>query len=973
MDDPSPRARPPSGALSALIARLAEAPASEADQPWSIPLGEGERVGRYEILRELGRGGFGVVYAARDRELGREVAIKTVRPGRALSAEGGAAWLREEAEAIASLSHPGIVAVYDVGQADGAPFVVMELLRGETLEERLARRSPLGRDEGLGIAREVAEALAYAHARGVVHRDLKPANVFLCEDGRAKLLDFGLAHVFGHRARRSGGTPAYLAPERWRGEPEDVRTDLFSLGVLVFELLTGKPPYEATEAYSAALDPGPPPPLAVRGTPKRLAALVASALSKDPKGRPPSATAVVAELAAVQRKLESRRNLGWRIARTVALVAVASAVALVMRPRPPPASGSPVVVAVADVANETGEADLGGLSGMVITSLEQSRHLQVLTRSRMIDVLRQLGRVDAPHIDERLARDIGTRAGANAVLVGSVRRFGDTYSFELRGLDPARDAYLFAITEQGAGKASIPGVIDRLAGRAREALRERSADIERSNVKIEQVVTPNLEAYQHYFVGVDCLERPSRYPGHPQACLDELHRAVAVDPGFALAWLQIALAGWDELIPAAEDRPHAIEQAMHNSDRLAPKERMVVRAWSAHVAGKDDEAVAILRDVVAQYPDDKQALFLAGDISWHRDDLRSVVDLMERVLKLDPTFEFALDHFAYALAVLQRREDLERWVGVWSEMAPTPPVLRALVRGQLGLGDGAAATATARRAVKLGPEAYGLRALAWALSYTGDFAALEGVARESSLGPARYWLAQAERAQGRRAEALRVLAEAERDAPDDGARRDVHLIRAMQLSDDGDPAPVWREAQKVLALDPQKSGPLAVHLARLGDLEHAALLAGHLEPSSPGRELYDAVVEWKQDHRALARARLDALEVRAPLPLGGIAPAFLRAEIAAEEGADAEALEALRRYERLPFQGSWRAWAHPRGLVLMARSLERLGKHREALAELDRFDRLWAHADPGLPLAAEARSIRARLEGTGHPSALPRP
>jgi tetratricopeptide (TPR) repeat protein len=961
--------RPASGALSALIARLARAEATGAEEAWAIPLGPGERVGRYEILRELGRGGFGVIYAAVDHGLGREVAVKTVRPGRALAADGGAAWLRDEAEAVASLSHPGIVSVYDVGEIDGAPYVVMELLRGETLHERLQRGPPLSREEALRIAREVAEALVYAHARGVVHRDLKPENVFLCEDGRTKLLDFGLAHVFGHRARRSGGTPPYLAPERWRNEPEDARTDLFSLGVMLYELLSGKVPYHASDAYSAALDPGPPPPLDAPHVPKRLHALVASALSKAPQGRPASAAAFLAELEAVERRLQARRQRWPRIARSTALVLVAAAAALLLRSRPAPdaAPGAPIVVAVADFANETGDASLDGLSslsGLVITSLEQSRRVQVLTRPRMVDILRRLGHGDAPRIDEDLARKIGMYAGAQAVLVGSVRRFDDTYVLELRGIDPARDAYLFAMTQQGVGKASIPGLIDRISAKAREALREGTTDIRSSIVKIADVVTPNVEAYQHYFVGADCLDRPSRYPDHPRGCLRELHEAVSLDPGFALAWLQIALAGWEELTPAAEDRGHAIAQALRHADRLPPRERIVVRAWAAHLDGKDDEALALFREVVEQYPDDKQALFLAGDLSWHRDDHGAVIPYMARVLELDPTNEFALDHLSYSLAVLGRREDLERWGHDWAQMAPVAPVLRALVRANLGLGDAPTALAAARRGLELGPEGYALPGLGWTLTFTGDYATLEAEleARGGRLSPLRYLLAHAIAAQGRRAEALRVLEAVEREDATDEVRRDVHIVRAMQLAGDGDPAPLRAEVRRLATLDAAKAGVFAAYLARLGDLEHARELASHLEPGSPYLELYLAVVDWKEGRPALARARLDALEVHDPLPRGAIAPSFLRAEVAADEGLDAEAVYALRRYQRLPFQASWRSWAYPRSLVLLASSLERLGKLDDARAELARFDRLWAHADPGLPLSGEARAVRARLE-----------
>ena len=958
---------PAPGALSALLVRLARAPSLGAGRTWASPLRPGEFVGRYEITREIGRGGFGVVYEALDRNLGRAVAVKTLRPGRALAADGGAAWLQDEAEAVASLSHRGIVAVYDVGETNGAPYVVMELLQGETLEHRLERRSPLRCLEALQIARDVATALVYAHARGVVHRDLKPANVFLCEDGTTKLLDFGLAHVFGHAGGpRGGGTPAYLAPERWRGEAEDARSDLFSLGVLLYEMLSGKTPYTASEKHSTVVDPGPPPPLAVEGTPRRLAALVASALAKEPAARPASAGVFLEELVAVQRRLEARPRHRRQIAALLAGV-VAAVILWFVRPAPLlPVATERLAVSVADLSNETGEADLDGLSGLIITALEQSRGLQVLTRSRMGDVLRQLGREDAPRIDEPLAREIGRRAGTRAVLVGSIRKFERTYRLELRGLDPAADKYLFALHEQGVGKESIPGIVDRASARAREQLRDEPEEVRSSTVKVAEAVTPNLEAYQHYFVGVDCMERPSRYPTHPQGCLEEFHKAVAIDPGFALAWFQISSASWDELVPAAEDRDAAMAEALRHADRVPPKELMLMRAWAARLAGKDDDALSIYREVTSAFPDDKHALYVAGDLSWHRSDHATAIPYLESVLRLDPTFEFALDHLSFSLAVLGRRDELAEWVRSWSEMAPTPAVLRALVRGQLGLGDASAAVATARQALEMSPTEYTLRALGWALAFSGDYATLEAElsSRETTLTPVlRYALAHARAAQGRRAEALRMLDAMATNAPDDEMRRDVRMVRAQFFAGDGDAAGVWDEAQALLSVDPRRAGLLAPYLAWLGDPVHARELASHLVPGTSQYQLFAAAVDWREGRPALARANLEALEARDPLPVEAmIAPAFLRAEVAADEGLDAEAVEALRRFQRLPFQPYWRSWAYPRSLFLLARSLDRLGKREEARAELDRLLRLWTHADQDLPLLNDARALKARLD-----------
>jgi serine/threonine protein kinase len=198
------------GALSALLQEMFASDATP-EARWSGALRPGTVIGRFELVREVGRGGFGVVYEAKDRDLGRTVAFKAVLPGdRPDVAEDR---LLREAEAAARLSHPNIVTIHDVGRSEFGPYLILELLHGNTLARRL-QFGPVPFREALRIGLDVARGLAHAHAQGVVHRDLTPGNVFLCDDGQVKLLDLGMAHAFGRR-KLEGGTPAYMAPEQW--------------------------------------------------------------------------------------------------------------------------------------------------------------------------------------------------------------------------------------------------------------------------------------------------------------------------------------------------------------------------------------------------------------------------------------------------------------------------------------------------------------------------------------------------------------------------------------------------------------------------------------------------------------------------------------------------------------------------------------------------------------------------------------
>src|SRR5512138_1853379 len=284
---PDAPAGPTQDALSALLAEIVAASDAAAPAPWERVLAPGAVVaGRFELVRELGRGGFGIVFEALDRELRRRVAFKAIRPGERARDPASAELLRREAMAVAQLQHPNIVTLYDAG-ADAGPYLILELLRGETLARRLGRGRISAR-EAMRVALAVSRALVHAHANGVLHRDLKPSNVFLCADGVVKVLDFGLAHVFGAGGPAGSGTPGYMAPEQRRGGAEDARTDVYAVGVLVAEMVTGARIPEPGGDVAAVL--------AAARIPRPLADLARRCTSADPAGRPSDARALAAAL-----------------------------------------------------------------------------------------------------------------------------------------------------------------------------------------------------------------------------------------------------------------------------------------------------------------------------------------------------------------------------------------------------------------------------------------------------------------------------------------------------------------------------------------------------------------------------------------------------------------------------------------------------------------------------------------------------
>ncbi|HUL58215.1 MAG TPA: protein kinase [Anaeromyxobacteraceae bacterium] len=954
---PAPPALEP-GRLSALLADLARAPEATFDSAWAHVPRAGERIGRFQLLGEIGRGGFGVVFEARDLELQRVVALKLLRPA---VHPGGArnASLEREAEAAAKLRHPNVVTLHDAGRWEGGPYLVYERLEGETLADRLWREERLPLREALRVSREVARALAHAHAAGVVHRDLKPSNVYLETDGGVKLLDLGLAALGGDAGTR-GGTPGAMAPEQWRGQPDDARTDVFAAGVLLYRMLSGGPPFRAPDGADV-LSPQPAPALRARFAPAPVRRAVASALAKNPAARPADGGAWLrmldaAALAARHRRIAVRAALA---------LAAAAAIAAPLLARRAPAPAERIRVALADAVNESGAAELDGLAGLLATSLEQSRRLRVVTRTRMLDLLRSAGRA-ADRLDAPSARDASRRAGADALLVPTARRFGDTFVVDVAAVDLRSDENLFALREEARGLAAVTALVDRLSTRIRETLQEHEAEVRSERIDVARAVTPSLEAYRYYFEGEDCLDRPMA--GVRFDCAEKFERAIIADPDFPLAHYRIAWILGGEAPADARQRAE-IAAALRGIERVPPRERALILAWKAHLDGRDGDAMAEYRRAIELDPDDKRTLFLAGDLLYHAGDYARGVEYFERVAALDPSFGWALDHLVWSLGLLERRGALARHASAWSAAPPRAPVLHALSLARGWLGDGPGAVEAARRelAEEGGPQAE--RDLVQALAFTGDTLAAEALLRSAirrEEAPAqRFALAGTLLLQGRRREAFRELDEIPGIARDQGDLLWYHAKRADYLLGDRDVRLEADEVARLEKLNPSLAATYAFNLAYLGDVRRGDELARGLPPGA-ARDLYAAIAAWRRGDPLRAVERLTPRPGDPPLGLWVLspeAPAFLLAEALSDARDDAAALAAFQRF-RAVYQplSNWRVWAFPRSRVLMARILARMGRTAEAGAELDRLVTEWAHADADAPLLGEARALRAELE-----------
>jgi tetratricopeptide (TPR) repeat protein/TolB-like protein/predicted Ser/Thr protein kinase len=658
-------------------------------------------LGRYQLLEEIGRGGMGVVYRALDTTLHREVAIKILPPELVADPERKRRFL-VEAQTASQLEHPHIGVIHEVGDADGMSFIAMELIRGEKLSDVLTR-GDLSAARAIELATEVAEGLALAHDKGVVHRDLKPANVMVTEHGHAKIIDFGLAKLVralsGDGATETVaatnpgvvmGTAAYMSPEQARAGKVDARSDIFSFGVMLYEMLAHRLPFrrqsDVDTLHALLHDPTPPlPPLGPAVTDDASADLqriLEKCLAKEPDARYQGARDIVVDLRAARRRLESgttisttvapaarpaaRPGPGWLVWTGIGAAAAAIlAVWLVPRlwTRAPIAAptGKPRV-AVLYFQNNTGSTQLDwlrtGLTEMMVTDLSQSPDVEILGTDRLHDILRDLHRQDDAVVSFDTVQEIAKRAGVQHVLIGGYVKAGDTIRITTTLQEAATGRIISSDRVDAAGEAGLFGVVDDLTRRIKSAFAVSAAsaadrgllsqpgakDVAGSSPSIKDVTTSSPDAYRAYLQGLAFHQRNQE----PQA-ISFFEKAIGLDPTFALAMTKLAVAHsnsghWDLRIQYAK-------QALDLADRLGPRERYYIEAYYYSSFDEHlDKAIAAYKKVIELYPDHESALNNLGVLYAEVGRLVEAIQLARQAVALDPRFVISNSNLANYLA-----------------------------------------------------------------------------------------------------------------------------------------------------------------------------------------------------------------------------------------------------------------------------------------------------------------------------------
>ena len=622
---------------------------------------------QYRLERELGRGGMGVVYLATDTALDRPVAVKVIHPELAAH-ESLARRFLTEARTIARLRHPNIVSVHAAGSDGDLLYYVMDQIEGETLRERLAREPRLPVADVVRIVADLAAALDAAGQAGVVHRDVKPENVLLERaTGRALLADFGIARAVATEA--SGprtaqgvavGTPIYMSPEQAAGEEVDGRSDLYSLGIVAYEMLAGAPPFDGPNRVVVSKHIGERPAPVRRHrpeTPPELASAIMHALEKPPASRWQTGESFRAAVLGDRAVPRPRRSLRSRVLTVggiaAAALAVGTAVTLARGPGGPPEGVDPRrSILVLPFDNLRGDQAVewlrDGSVSMLALNLSQWSDLQVVDNERMHDLLQKHEIADTAEIGLEQARRLARDAGVWTVVLGDFEQAGDSLHLVARVFDVATGSRIETAQVGAVPGADVRSLFDELAARLLD-LTGAPAEI-RTN--IAQATTSSLEAFRSYLLGVDALN-------HWDLATAErsLQRALSIDSTFGLAYYKYALTrGW--LVgPNDSLSSQAMVRATAFSEGLPQHERTIINAYRAFIEGESDDARALYQQLIERDPNDTDAWYGLGE-AWFHDfgganrpaNMTQSLRAFRRTLALDPTYALAYDHIESMLA-----------------------------------------------------------------------------------------------------------------------------------------------------------------------------------------------------------------------------------------------------------------------------------------------------------------------------------
>ena len=940
-----------------------------------MSLAAGARIGPYEILASLGAGGMGEVYRARDPRLKRDIALKVLSGSTAADPERRARF-EIEAQSIAALNHPNIITIYSVEEADGVLFLTMEYVEGKPLSDLIVEGG-LPLPQILNLTIPLADAVSAAHQRGITHRDLKPANVMITADGRLKVLDFGLAKLANASPVDDGltglataaltgegrivGTVAYMSPEQAEGKPIDHRTDIFSLGVMLYELATGERPFQgdtSISVLSSIIKDSPQSVMALRPSlPRDLSRIIHRCLVKDADHRYQTAKDLRNELEDLKRETDvgpqatdhlssppkqstesaaipmaataPKRRTVWRAiatAATVVGVGVIVAFAYLSRPR---AFRERDSVVIADFANTTGVPVFDDtLKEALEVELRQSPFLSVLSEQRVQGTLRLMGRAPDDKLTPDLARDLCQRTASKAMIAGSIAQLGKSYVISLGATNCRTGDTIDKRQVEAASQEEVLKALGSAADQLRRGLGESLTSIAKYDAPIQDATTKSLDALKSYSLGLVTRRRQG-----DAASLPFFRKAIEQDPDFALAHARLStvLSNLGEFQSSIDE----IRKAYQMKDRVSEPERLyIIARYYTVVEYSLGKTIDTYQVWIQTYPNDYVPHSNLGNAYQQRNEHAKAAEEFQTAIRLAPDEPLPYGNLAQSYMALGKLDEahqtLERAIAYGLDSSAVRSVLYLIACLRKDDADMARQLDAARR-------------------FSDSFVTL----------PAQMTVS-AYRGQVARARELTALYESESIAKNGltGSAGNMWAGMAEVSAEVGDKTAARAEVQKSLALERSINTLLrsASALVIADDAGAARALlddARRLGPvrASPEAERIFQTIDATVRVRSGDKSAIDAVpppkdddDISARFTIGLVNLSAGSAEIAATRFK--EVME-----NRTPVISMNAALAP----LFFGRALVKLGRTDEARNAYEQFFDSWMSADPMLPILLSAR------------------
>lgn len=656
--------------------------------------------GRYQIIEELGKGGMGRVYKVFDQEVQAKMALKLIKPE--ISADKQTIdRFRNELKIARDISHKNICRMYDLGKEAGNYFITMEYVSGEDLKSFIRRSRQLVVGTAIFIARQVCEGLAEAHRLGVVHRDLKPGNIMIDREGNAKIMDFGIARSFSIKGITGAGvmigTPEYMSPEQVEGKEVDQRSDIYSLGIILYEMLTGQVPFEGDTPFTVGVKqkseiPKDPRELNAQ-IPQDLSRLVLKCLEKAKERRYQTAEELGADLEKIEkgiptaerpipkRKTITSKPITVTLSRKKlfipALVMVLISLAVIiwfvfLKKEAPLVPEQKRSIAVISFENQSGDKAYDYLSkvipNLLITNLEQSGYFNVTTWERIRDLLKQVGKGDIEFINSDLGFELCQKDSVEVIVLGLVSKSGNTFVTDAKVLDVGTKKLLGTANSRGDSADSIfKNQIDDLSRQIAKSVGLSERRIETAKMQVRDVTTSSAEAYNYYLKG-----REEAVDFDWDAARQSFEKAVELDPTFASAYYGLSWAHY--MLNNSRERSETLKKAWDFSQKATEKERLLIEAdYAGTIERNPEKRLQILKETAEKYPKDKEVHGLLAMSYSNRAMHEQSIEEYKKALMLDPNYPDALNMIAYEYMELKNFEKAVEYLKRYVSVLPGKP------------------------------------------------------------------------------------------------------------------------------------------------------------------------------------------------------------------------------------------------------------------------------------------------------------